>query len=220
MKKILISAVVISMLLFLITPRSFAECECDLNGDGSCDGLDWMMFYPDWGRTDCPDRIEAPIPITGQVISYSTGDDGDYQMGVIWPDPRFTDNDDGTVTDLLTGLIWLKNANCFEQKVWWDALTSSNSLANGQCELSDGSVPGDWRLPNVREFHSLIDYSRHSPALPAGHPFTGVQLNYYWTSTTHASNAAYAWHVHTNLGNVNNPRKEQKWYVWPVRGGN
>ena len=30
-------------------------CECDLNGDGSCDGLDWLLFYPDWGRTDCND---------------------------------------------------------------------------------------------------------------------------------------------------------------------
>jgi hypothetical protein len=29
------------------------ECECDLNGDGSCNGVDWLLFYPDWGRTDC-----------------------------------------------------------------------------------------------------------------------------------------------------------------------
>jgi hypothetical protein len=28
-------------------------CECDLNNDGSCNGLDWLLFYPDWGRTDC-----------------------------------------------------------------------------------------------------------------------------------------------------------------------
>jgi hypothetical protein len=30
-------------------------CECDLNFDGSCNGLDWLIFYPDWGRTDCKD---------------------------------------------------------------------------------------------------------------------------------------------------------------------
>ena len=29
-------------------------CECDLNGDGTCNGSDWLLFYPDWGRTDCP----------------------------------------------------------------------------------------------------------------------------------------------------------------------
>jgi hypothetical protein len=28
-------------------------CECDLNTDGKCNGLDWLLFYPDWGRTDC-----------------------------------------------------------------------------------------------------------------------------------------------------------------------
>ena len=29
------------------------DCECDLNSDGSCNGFDWLLFYPDWGRTDC-----------------------------------------------------------------------------------------------------------------------------------------------------------------------
>jgi hypothetical protein len=28
-------------------------CECNLNEDNNCDGLDWLAFYPDWGRTDC-----------------------------------------------------------------------------------------------------------------------------------------------------------------------
>jgi hypothetical protein len=30
------------------------ECECDLNHDGNCDMLDWLIFGEDWGRTDCP----------------------------------------------------------------------------------------------------------------------------------------------------------------------
>ncbi len=49
------------------------------------------------------------LPRTGQTTSYATGDDGDLQVGVDWPLPRFTDNNNGTVTDNLTGLIWLKN---------------------------------------------------------------------------------------------------------------
>jgi hypothetical protein len=36
------------------------ECECDLNGDGSCDGSDWLLFYPDWGREDCNDSGAEP----------------------------------------------------------------------------------------------------------------------------------------------------------------
>jgi hypothetical protein len=28
-------------------------CGCDLNNDGNCDMLDWLVFGVDWGRTDC-----------------------------------------------------------------------------------------------------------------------------------------------------------------------
>jgi bacillopeptidase F (M6 metalloprotease family) len=30
-------------------------CECDLNLDGRCDMLDWLLFGQDWGATDCND---------------------------------------------------------------------------------------------------------------------------------------------------------------------
>ena len=60
----------------------------------------------------------AGVPKTGQTTSSATGDDGDLEKGVTWPSPRFTNNSNGTVTDNLTGLIWLRNANCFGQKAW------------------------------------------------------------------------------------------------------
>ncbi|MGV7224557.1 MAG: DUF1566 domain-containing protein [Nitrospinales bacterium] len=144
----------------------------------------------------------APVPKTGQTISYAPGDDGDLQMGVPWPDPRFTDNGDGTVTDNLTGLIWLKNANCFGGQNWKEAIDASNNLANGQCGLSDGSVPGDWRLPNFRELHSVIDFSIFPIPLPPGHPFTGVQDGFYWSSTTSADVSDAAWPVQFYRGDV------------------
>ena len=148
----------------------------------------------------------APVPKTGQTICYDaggtaisctgTGQDGEYQRGVAWPAPRFTDNDDGTVTDNLTGLIWLKDASCSDLAgtdydgagSWTTALSAANSLANGMCGLTDGSSAGDWRLPNVQELLSLIDYGRNSPSLPVDHPFTGVQPSYHWSSTTVAFN--------------------------------
>jgi hypothetical protein len=99
------------------------------------------------------------VPKTGQISSEATGDDGDLEMGVAWPSRRFTDNSDGTVTDNLTGLIWLKNANCAGGTAHWaTALSYSNALYDGctncfgiggDCGLSDGSSAGDWRLPNV-----------------------------------------------------------------------
>jgi len=160
------------------------------------------------------------VPQTRQTESYFPGDDGDLRLGVQWPDPRFIDNGDGTVTDHLTGLIWLKNANCFGLKSWNDALDASNNLGDGACGLSDGSSPGDWRLPNVRELQSLVDYGRYNPALPSGHPFTNVQSSYYWSSSTHALITYYAWSVHMSNGRVHHSSKGSYSYVWPVRGGN
>jgi pimeloyl-ACP methyl ester carboxylesterase len=51
---------------------SVSACECDLNADGSCDSLDWLLFYPDWGRTDCtgsPDPCECDLNDDGSCDS-------------------------------------------------------------------------------------------------------------------------------------------------------
>jgi len=126
----------------------------------------------------------AATPKTGATTSWATGDDGDLEKGVAWPNPRFTDNGNGTVTDNMTGLIWLKDANAGDgTETWPDALTLCSALANGQQGLSDGSSSGDWRLPNIKELQSLIDFGQVGPALPDGHPFTDVQNSFYWSST-------------------------------------
>ena len=129
------------------------------------------------------------------------------------------DNGNGTVTDMLTRLIWLKNANCFRLKTWQQALDSANALAEGQCGLTDDSAAGQWRLPNLRELQSLIDYGRYNPALPAGHPFAGVQLTYYWSSSSGVNDPDYAWYVYLYDGYVFANGKADTYYVWPVRGG-
>jgi hypothetical protein len=179
----------------------------------------------------------APVPRTGQTTCYDqggaqiacagTGQDGDKQAGVAWPMPRFVDNGDGTVTDNLTGLIWLKDANCFGRVDWQTALNAANTLAaanDGQCGLADGSVPGDWRLPNVKELQSLIDYGQAAPALSAGHPFSGVQLAiFYWSSTSTSDVPGLvpniAWYVEFGDGGINVVAKAVTNAVWPVRDG-
>jgi hypothetical protein len=160
------------------------------------------------------------LPKTGQSTSYAAGDDGDLQRGVAWPGQRFTDNGNGTVTDNLTGLIWLKDANCFGTQTWANAISSSNSLASGVCDLTDGSHAGDWRLPNREELRSLVDYSRYNPALPGGHLFTNVQANWYWSSSTSAYYTDYAWVVDMWRGYVYSYGKSGDFNdVWPVRAG-
>lgn len=156
---------------------------------------------------------------TGQTEMFAVGDDGDLQSGIEWPSPRFMDNDDGTITDNLTGLVWMKNANCFGTRTWSQALNDCNNLASGSCGLSDGSAPGDWRLPNRKELLSLIDFSKYNPVLPGGHFFQNVQSSYYWSSTTFAYLTNFAWIVFMDYGNVYYNHKSQDNYVWPVRAG-
>jgi len=111
----------------------------------------YAVSLPQTGQTKCYDSAGNEIACAG------TGQDGDIRAGVASPVPRFTDNGNGTVTDNLTGLIWLKNANCFDAQTWPNALNATNTLNSGECGLSDGTVAGDWRLPNVNELESLVN---------------------------------------------------------------
>ena len=157
---------------------------------------------------------------TGQTASYAIGDDGDFERGVAWPSPRFANNGNGTVTDNLTGLVWLKDANCFGEKAWSFALSDTNNLAEGQCGLTDGSTAGDWHLPNRKELRSLSDYSQYSPALPTDHLFTNVENSYYWSSTTVANNPANTvWIVSMQFPYMKINAKAGGRYTWPVRAG-
>ncbi len=96
--------------------------------------------------------VSAPVvylPETGQTTSYYAGDDGDFEMGVTWPGPRFTNNGNGTITDNLTGLIWLRDANC---------LSTSGNDFDGQCSVTtttvctvDADCPGGETCNRIQE---------------------------------------------------------------------
>ena len=162
------------------------------------------------------------VPKTGQIFYSEPGDDGDLQMGTAWPDPRFTDNGDGTVTDNMTGLVWTKNANVLgETQTWYAAVDACNNLADDGTDPVDGSLPGDWRLPNVRELQSLIDYGENNPVLPVGHPFLDVQALSYWTSTTYAASDYFSWGISLSNGYTAPAyyKNGTNGFIWCVRGG-
>ena len=226
--------VLIAMLVFLSPSIAPAQdfCKGDFNYNRSVAAEDVELFLEHFGRNEfnnpCPPDGPTPPPKTGQTTSYATGDDGDLEKGVVLVTPRFTDNGDGTVTDNQTGLIWLKNANCFGFRRWNLAIADSNGLASGSCGLSDGSNSGDWRLPNLFELESLREMQYENPAISntagtgqwtEGDPFTGVQSSPYWSSTTFANANDYAWSVYLSSGYVLSYDKYSSLYVWPVRGG-
>ncbi|MCW5211889.1 DUF1566 domain-containing protein [Desulfobulbus sp. TB] len=188
---------------------------------------------------------EAPVRRTGQKSCWNgsswvtpcsnpspAGQDGALTPGLEWPEPRFTDNTDGTVTDNLTGLIWLKNADCNSGAATWsNAMTFAANVSNGDCGLSDGSSAGDWRMPTLDEQSSILDRQYYEPSLSNaqgtgkwtdGDVFNNVHSDKgYWTSTLYASSdklpTPYIWEVNLNTGAVTGRGLTSLYYVWPVR---
>ena len=52
--------------------------------------------------------LKNRVPVTGQTTSYTTYDDGYYQTGSVSA-PRFVNNGNGTITDKVTGLMWIQD---------------------------------------------------------------------------------------------------------------
>ena len=186
------------------------------------------------------------LPATGQTISYYPGDDGDLQKGVPIPTNRFIDHGNGSLTDSLTGLMWVSDGNLmvsrdpsFDQDrtagdgdVDWKTALEYIALLNADNYLGHN----DWRLPNVRELQSLVNLGIPDTALPATHPFTNLR-DLYWSSTTHEQLRSTAVGVflieHYAHSNIINPAGESEdffkypdiyqsnywgYYVLPVRG--
>jgi hypothetical protein len=135
----------------------------------------------------------------------------------------FLDNKDGTITDVNTGLMWQKAT--VTAWTWFSALD--------YCEQLTLAGYTDWRLPNINELHSLIDYTRSNPAIdvnafPDTHTDDSVTVTntYYWSSTTVVNENGSAWGVTfgPNDGNVPEvhpvPKNMPSLSIKAVRRGN
>jgi hypothetical protein len=192
----------LSLLFFFLTAAAFAG----------------TVNLPRTGQTNCYDANGAYMPCAG------TGEDGEIKAGVAWPNPRLTDNGDGTMTDYLTGLMWMKDANLpGGTKTWLQALDYVAGMNMGS---PFGPGYTDWRLPNVNELRSLINFNEaNNAAWLTSQGFTNVQDYSYWSSTSCAScGVPYdAWSVNMWSGGtgVLGYAKDYSYdhYVWPVRSG-
>jgi hypothetical protein len=102
-------------------------------------------------------------------------------------------NGDGTVTDTATGLMWQQGT--VSGKTWQEALAYAETLT-----LADYD---DWRLPNITELQSIVDYGRYNPTIDTT-AFPGTLSSRYWSSSTAASSNGNAGCVNFSNGDISN----------------
>ena len=179
------------------------------------------------------------LPQTGQTTSYVAGDDGDLQMGAAWPSPRFTNPDGSTpiagdvVVDQLTGLMWMKDPALGGNGTWKTVMENINGLNGGAGTYGYT----DWRMPNLNEFESLMNYEEaDTAAWLNSQGFLNVQSWSYYVSTSYQGYLEAVWMIdlrdgttgflhpggtgsgrsYINLSNFPEFASEPP-YAWPVR---
>ena len=234
-------------------PKCLVTTEiCDSGMDDDGDGLTDCADVDDCATAPgCGDP--STLPATGQTLCYEPlgsldppaelfncaddthvcfGQDGSYQAGCPNDASRFVDNLDGTITDTCTGLMWQKDTadasgdgavhvppdvEPSDQEMWCDALD--------YCENLIFATHSDWRLPNIRELYSILDYGTTNP--PMDTAVFGMLQQRYWSSTSVNSDPSNAWYVTLNLndrtanlrgGDLHREGKNQPYLVRAVRG--
>lgn len=205
--------------LFLLLACLFLVCSAPAHafdylipdtGQDLC--YDWERIICDEWHMDGPNQVCDSDPYCPNEGEDFYGQDAQYDINP----PDMTDNGNGTVTDNWTGLIW-------EQKNEGnDALTYSYSSATAYCEdLILGSYD-DWRVPSRREYATILNLGRLSPALDTNYfPFfirTNPTDIYYWTSSDYHDDPSQSWIMQLSFGIIEKGSKESPYKVRCVRG--
>ncbi|HSN03523.1 MAG TPA: DUF1566 domain-containing protein [Nitrospira sp.] len=114
------------------------------------------------------------------------------------------------VKDGKTGLIWEQEPDR-EHDVW--------SRSNERCKTKTVGGQQGWRGPTIDELKTLIDPSQHDPALPAGHPFSNIRSEIYWTATPDPKDDIVAWQVSFFSGEPVTDQKSGTRRMWCVLEG-
>lgn len=173
--------------------------------DGTPTSLEYAIAASVWAVRDAGPGAVG-LRASGQTTSYATGDDGDLQVGVVWPDPRFIDNGNGTFSDLLTGLMWEQAPGGIDRETW------SGAIAYATASRLAGYT--DWRVPNLVAFQSLVNYE-YADSTNGGWLFSQGFLSgsagYRWSSTPY-------WVIHMGSGRPWAFDRNVYNYLWIVRG--
>ena len=191
------------------------------------------VFFPIVVKQSTP-SVESKLPDTG-IYFCTDGTDkidcpgfgeafyGQDAHSNPWPQQHsYTDNEDGTVTDEVTGLMWMQNTadtnedqaiDDNDKKSWTDAVDYCAGL-----EPPDALAAGhsDWRLPEITELRTLRDLGRFDPTID---PVFSCRSSSHWTSSPYAGSSGNAWRVYFYDGFAYGSNKGNPYYVRCVRSG-
>ncbi len=138
------SILLVCTTLFLIIPVNFTYAQEKLSPEPASIGKRGLNNpIVDTGQVRCFNNSrEIPFSKPGQPFY---GQDAQYEGNT----PSYRDNGDGTVTDLVTGLMWSKAVD--KKKV---SLVQAKEIAR---RMTVGGYT-NWRVPNIKELYSLIDF--------------------------------------------------------------
>ena len=219
--------------------RSVGQCCGDCNEDGKVEINELVRAVSNaLGQCENPVICSINLLVTGQTKCWDTpgneidcagsGQDAEQPHGAA---RSYTNNEDGTITDNATGLMWeVKDEGSgihdLDNEYTWEA---AFAFVRG---LNVASFAGytDWRLPNLLELESLNDLDRFLPAIdPAFNTActanctvltcSCTRSNFYWSSSTwaRAGETNYAWTVDISSGQSYRLLKGGRYSVRAVR---
>lgn len=168
-------------------------------------------------------------PIYGNAFSYQGQVCKTSSIVATTPSSRFHDNDNGTVTDSKTGLMWQK---CIEGRPWnsiakscsddgFDFLGWAEALGTATTANSNGGFAGytDWRVPSIKELASIIERQCYDPAINMS-VFPDIYPTNFWSSSPSTDRFSYsAMYVDFYAGGESHTFKDYGALVRLVRGG-
>jgi hypothetical protein len=124
----------------------------------------------------------------------------------------FRDNENDTVTDTSTGLVWQKAPDREAAMSWDDACRFAESLYLGG--------RSGWRLPSKEELSNLALIAGENPSLwLCDHGFEGIEWELYWTSSKHQKKQDHYWYVDMGTGESGIRSRDRVSFVWAVCNG-
>jgi hypothetical protein len=171
--------------------------------------LVWAFSLPNFAQ-NVP-KTMLRLPDTGQTQSFTNtpGEDSDFDQNP----PLFVVNGDGTVTDMVTGLMWQQT----------DGGEMTIESAETYCQNLALGGYANWRLPTAQEAFSILNHGKQNPPLdPSVFPNSGAE--YWWTGERQIGNSDKIWVTNAGGGIGNHPKGEtvsaggtKKFHVRAVR---